>query len=65
MIKKCKKDRWCEAALGLDPKSKQPHLLRCQNKAVVLYFYKDGVNGFPLCQSCYEKINDDKNDCQR
>lgn len=54
--RKYKGDRCCEAIVGVDPKSFQPHLLKCDKPAVMIYF-ADGWNlGALLCQDCYDRV---------
>lgn len=49
----------CEAIIGRDPNSHQPKLIRCNNKAELLYYHNDNGklrHGFPMCKECFDKM---------
>jgi hypothetical protein len=55
--RKYKGDRLCEAIVGRDPYSYQPHLLKCDKPATVVYFRDDYDSiGALLCSDCHEKM---------
>jgi hypothetical protein len=54
--RKYKGDRFCEAIVGIDPNSYQPHLLKCGNQATWVYFAKGDQFGALLCEECFDRI---------
>ena len=54
--RKYKGDRLCEAIVGRDPTSHQPHLIKCKNPAAWVYFREGDQLGALLCQECYTRI---------
>lgn len=69
--RKSKKGR-CECIIGQDPKSHQPHLIKCGKPVSYIWFWRQwfaeiikessdpifsGI-GAPCCQECFDKIKD-------
>lgn len=67
MKKKYKKPKnahgLCEAAVGIDPNSRQPRIIRCTKPAVWLYINDAGKSqiGATLCDDCCTKIEEQDN----